>query len=178
MGRMYMRFGPLGHEGGERRLNVAITRAKCNIKLVGSILPSDIDLNRTNSEGVRMLRSYIEFATEGTSASKLVNRESSFDATDEFCNIIANFLESKGYKIQRQVGYSDYKIDIAVENPKAEGEFIVGIECDGISYSQARTARDRDHLRKTILKNMGWNLYRVWSTEWFRNPKSESEALL
>lgn len=177
-GKMYMRFGPLGHAGGERRLNVAITRAKCNVKLVGSILPSDIDLNRTNSDGVRMLRSYIEFARKGSSALKPTEKEEAFEAVDEFCNIVAEFLENKGYKIQKHVGCSDYKIDIAIENPDVDGEFIAGIECDGISYVQAKTARDRDHLRKTVLENMGWNMYRVWSTEWYRNPKAEGEALL
>ncbi len=177
-GKMYMRFGPLGHAGGERRLNVAITRAKCNIKLVGSILPSDIDLSRTSSEGVRMLRSYIEFARKGSSVLKPVEKEEAFETVDEFCNIVAGFLENNGYKVQKQVGCSDYKIDIAIENPDVDGEFIAGIECDGISYVQAKTARDRDHLRRTVLENMGWNLYRVWSTEWCRNPKAEGEALI
>ena len=177
-GRMFMRFGPLGHDGGERRLNVAITRAKCNIKLVGSILPSDIDLNRTNSEGVRMLRSYIEFALKGENALRPVERDEAIETSDEFCDMIAAFLENNGYKIRKQVGCSDYKIDIAVENPNSEGEFIAGIECDGLSYIQAKTARDRDHLRRTVLGNMGWNLYRVWSTEWCRNPQKEGDALL
>ncbi|PNT92250.1 DUF4011 domain-containing protein [Clostridium thermosuccinogenes] len=177
-GKMYMRFGPLGHAGGERRLNVAITRAKYNVKLVGSILPSDIDLNRTNSDGVRMLRSYIEYAIKGASALKPSEKEKEFEAVDEFCDTVAEFLENNGYKVKKHVGCSDYKIDIAIENPDVDGEFIAGIECDGISYVQARTARDRDHLRRTVLENMGWNLYRVWSTEWYRNPKAEGEALL
>ncbi len=177
-GRMYMRFGPLGHAGGERRLNVAITRAKCNVKLVGSILPSDIDLNRTNSEGVRMLRSYIEFAIKGTNTLKPVENGKEFESEDDFCGAIAAFLTKNGYEIETQVGCSDYKIDIAVKNPKNESEYIAGIECDGISYIRAKTARDRDHLRRTILQNMGWNLYRVWSTEWVRNPGIEGGALL
>lgn len=177
-GAMYMNFGPVGHNGGERRLNVAITRAKCNIKLVGSILPSDIDINRAKSEGARMLRSYIEYARKGASALRSVEKTESFELEDGFCEIIADFLEKHGYLIERQVGCSDYKIDIAVKNPHSEGEFIAGIECDGLSYNQAKTARDRDHLRKSVLQNMGWNLYRVWSTEWSRNPQIEGQALL
>lgn len=178
IGKMYMRFGPLGHEGGERRLNVAITRAKCNVKLVGSILPSDIDLSRTNSEGVRMLRSYIEFARQGTSALKPIEKTGSFETEDDFCKVISAFLKKHGYVVEIEVGCSDYKIDISVVNPEVEGEYIAGIECDGLSYIHAKTARDRDHLRRTILQNMGWNLYRVWSTEWMRNPVAEGEALL
>lgn len=177
-GAMYMNFGPVGHSGGERRLNVAITRAKCNVKLVGSILPSDIDINRAKSEGARMLRAYIEYARKGTSALKPVDKTEAFESNDDFCEIIAEFLEAHGYSIERQVGCSDYKIDIAIKNPHVEGEFLVGIECDGLSYIHAKTARDRDHLRKSVLQNMGWNLYRVWSTEWNRNPKAEGEALL
>lgn len=177
-GKMYMRFGPLGHEGGERRLNVAITRAKCNVKLVGSILPSDIDLNRTNSEGVRMLRSYIEFARYGIKTLKPVENKDNFDSNDEFCEVVVNFLVKNGYKVKQNIGCSDYKIDIAVEHPNIEGEYIAGIECDGLSYVKARTARDRDHLRGRVLQNMGWNLYRVWSTEWIRNPETEGQALL
>lgn len=178
MGKMYMRFGPLGHEGGERRLNVAITRAKCNVKLVGSILPSDIDLSRTNSEGVRMLRSYIEFALQGASALKPVENNGSFESKDDFCGVIVDFLRKHGYSVETEIGCSDYKIDIAVVNPDVEGEYVAGIECDGLSYVHAKTARDRDHLRRIILQNMGWNLYRVWSTEWMRNPAAEGEALL
>ena len=177
-GRMYMRFGPLGHEGGERRLNVAITRAKCNVKLVGSILPSDIDLNRTKSEGVRMLRSYIEFARSNSASGNSQERMDEFTATDEFCDEVAAFLIEKGYKIQRRIGCSDYKIDIAVENPDVNDDFIAGIECDGLSYIQAKTARDRDHLRRKVLENMGWNMYRVWSTEWSKYPDQEKQALV
>lgn len=177
-GKMYMRFGPLGHVGGERRLNVAITRAKCNVKLVGSILPSDIDLSRTNSEGVRMLRSYIEFAQQGSNALKPIESDDAFELKDDFCKVIVDFLRKHGYLVETEIGCSDYKIDIAVVNPDVEGEYIAGIECDGLSYVQAKTARDRDHLRRTILQNMGWNLYRVWSTEWVRNPVAEGEALL
>jgi very-short-patch-repair endonuclease len=177
-GRMYMRFGPLGHEGGERRLNVAITRAKCNVKLVGSILPSDIDLDRTNSEGVRMLRSYIEFARQGTSTLKSIEKNEAFESKDDFCKVIVSFLKKHGYTVQTEVGCSDYKIDIAVVNPKVDGEYIAGIECDGLSYIHAKTARDRDHLRRSILQNMGWNLYRVWSTEWMRNSVAEGKSLL
>lgn len=177
-GNMYMNFGPVGHNGGERRLNVAITRAKCNIKLVGSILPSDIDINRAKSEGARMLRSYIEYAIKGASALKPIENMGALESSDDFCDLIAKFLEKHGYKIVRQVGCSDYKIDIAIVNPDDVGEFVAGIECDGLSYVQAKTARDRDHLRRSVLQNMGWNLYRVWSTEWSRNPKAEGEALL
>ena len=171
---MAMRFGPLGVSGGERRLNVAITRAKINVKLISSILPSDIDLNRTESEGIKMLRSYIDFAKNGAvslASAHTLNR------TDDFVDTISKVIEAKGYKLRKHVGCSGYKIDIAIEHPDIENQFIAGIECDGFSYASAKTARDRDRLRKSVLTNMGWNLYRIWSTEWYKNPEVEGQKL-
>lgn len=176
-GTMLMNFGPLGKQGGERRLNVAVTRAKTNIKLVGSIEPTDIDLDRAKSDGARLLRSYIEFAIKGSSTLPTQQMES-LDNRDDFCDCIYDFLISKGYKVSRNIGCSGYKIDLAVEHPNKTGTYIAGIECDGESYSAARTARERDHLRPQILKNMGWNMYRVWSTAWIKNPTDEQDKLL
>lgn len=177
-GRMYMRFGPLGHQGGERRLNVAITRAKHNIKLVGSILPEDIDLSKTNSEGVRMLRSYIAFAMQGSAALPKTEKKNSLYEVDTFSEEIGKFLTSRGCTVQMNVGNSDYTIDIAVEHPKKPGHYIAGIECDGSSYYMARTVRDREHLRTAVLERMGWKMHRVWSTEWIRNPEAEKMRLM
>ncbi len=177
-GRMYMRFGPLGHQGGERRLNVAITRAKHNVKLVGSILPEDIDLSKTHSEGVRMLRTYISFAMNGSSALPKTEKKNSLYDIDTFSEQVGKFLTSRGCSVQMNVGSSDYTIDIAVEHPKKPGHYIAGIECDGSSYYMARTVRDREHLRTAVLEQMGWKMYRVWSTEWIRNPEAEKERLM
>jgi very-short-patch-repair endonuclease len=177
-GKMHLRFGPLSTAGGERRLNVAVTRAKCNIKLVGSILPADLDLSKTKSEGVKMLRSYIEFAQKGTSVLRPIEQTDDLECDDGFCKAVVDFLEKNGYRTQSRIGCSDYKIDIAVEHPENRDIFLAGIECDGLSYHRAKTARDRDHLRKAILENMGWRLYRLWSTEWVRHPEKEGAALL
>lgn len=177
-GRMFMRFGPLGHQGGERRLNVAITRAKCNVKLVGSIMPSDIDLSKTKSEGIRMLKDYIEFAMKGSSVLRPYKNPNVLYDTDEFCNCICKFLEDRGYHVKQYVGNSEYKIDIAVEHPKHPGCYVAGIECDGNSYLMARTTRDREHLRKSILEQMGWKMFHVWSTEWINNKAAEQKRLL
>lgn len=172
---MSMRFGPLGHAGGERRLNVAVTRAKRNIKLVSSILASDIDLTKTESEGIRMLRSYIEFARNGAVS---LRQDQQLPASDSFSGTVADYLTKNGYHIRRQVGCSEYRIDLAVECPGMPGRFIAGIECDGVGYAAARTARDRDRLRSSVLTSMGWNMYRVWSAEWQNNPEIEGEKLL
>ena len=172
---MALRFGPLGQRGGERRLNVAITRAKCNIKLVSSILPADIDLSRTESEGIKLLRHYIEFAMKGSSTLRAGKTEAE---KDMFLESVAEFLSAHGYKINKYVGCSGYKIDIAVVHPNNDNCFVAGIECDGLSYATAKSARDRDRLRKSVLQAMGWRIYRVWSPEWIARQDIEGNKLL
>lgn len=178
-GVMYMNFGPLSRDGGYRRLNVAITRAKYNIKLVGSIVPTDIDTEKTSSEGVKMLRSYIEFARQGISA---IENELSYDNSlifdSPFEEAVYDFLMSKGYNVVTQVGCSGFRIDMAVKDPVLSGKFALGIECDGATYHSSRTARERDRLRQEMLESMGWRIYRIWSTDWIKDPKSEEEKLV
>ena len=178
-GVMYMNFGPLSREGGYRRLNVAITRAKYNVKLVGSIMPCDIDIDHVSSEGVKMLRSYIEFAQQGIEA---LHKEASYSSTtifdSPFEESVYNFLRSKGYDVYTQVGCSGYRIDMAIKHPSHSGEFAIGIECDGASYHSSRTARERDRLRQGILEDMGWHIYRIWSTDWIKNPKEAEDKLI
>lgn len=171
---MAMRFGPLGLSGGERRLNVAITRAKKNVKLISSILPEDLNPDKIRSEGVRMLRGYMEFALKGTAALHVQEHSE----CEEMVESVAAFIEKNGYIVRKQIGCSGYRIDIAVEHPEIENCFAAAIECDGRAYVSADTARDRDHLRGSILRGMGWNVYRVWSVEWCRNPQLEKQKLL
>lgn len=178
-GIMYMNFGPLSTEGGHRRLNVAITRAKHNIKLVGSIVPTDIDIDRISSEGVKLLRSYIEFAQRGIIALQReisVNENPDFDSPFE--EAVYDFLSDNGYSVVTQVGCSGFRIDMAIKHPSQSGKFAIGIECDGATYHSSRTARERDRLRQTILENMGWTIYRIWSTDWIKDQKTEEQKLI
>ncbi len=177
-GKMYMRFGPLSSQGGFRRLNVAVTRAKFNVKLVGSILPTDIDLDRTNSDGVKMLRSYIEFAIRGKEALQDLSITDFIETESPFEEAIYEFLSQRNYDVVTQIGCSGYRIDMAIKHPTLSGRFVLGIECDGASYHSARTARERDRLRQDVLENMGWKIYRIWSTDWIKDPKSEGEKLV
>lgn len=179
LGVMYMNFGPLSREGGYRRLNVAITRAKYNVKLVGSIQATDIDLDKTSSEGVKLLRSYIEYAQQGIVALEKeirYNYDLNFDSPFE--EAVYDFLSSKGYEVVTQVGCSGFRIDMAIKHPTQKGKFAIGIECDGATYHSSRTARERDRLRQTILEDMGWVIYRIWSTDWIKNQKSEEDKLI
>lgn len=178
-GNFRMNFGPLSRVGGERRLNVAITRAKYNIKLVGSILPTDINTDKINSEGPKLLKAYIDFALNGVSALNSTTIESNIKEYDlSFEKSICDFLDSKGYKLATQVGCSGYRLDIAVEHPTLDGQYILGIECDGGTYHLARTTRERDRLRQEVLEHMGWKIYRIWSTDWIKDQATEGEKLI
>ncbi len=178
-GVMRMNFGPLSQTGGARRLNVAMTRAKYNVKLVGSILPTDINTDAVSYEGPKLLRGYIDFAMNGPSV--LENEVTGSDTVSHgspFEESVYSFLERHGYKLATQVGCSGYRIDMAVKHPSLSGRYVLGIECDGASYHSARTARERDRLRQDILESMGWRIYRVWSTDWVKAPASEGKRLL
>lgn len=178
-GKMYMNFGPLSRNGGYRRLNVAITRAKYNIKLVGSIMPTDIDLERTSSEGVKMLRSYMEFSIQGMNAiENEITVSESICLESPFEESVYDFLVSKGYNVATQVGCSGYRIDLAIKHPTLSGTFVLGIECDGATYHSARTARERDRLRQSVLESIGWKIYRIWSTDWIKDRTTEGNKLI
>lgn len=178
-GVMRMQFGPLGMSGGERRLNVAITRGKYNVKLVGSILPGDIDVNRISSEGPKLLRGYIDFAINGPLTLGEEQETDSREGTESiFEKAVCRFLESKGFDVATQIGCSGYRIDIAVRHPILTEQYVMGIECDGASYHSARTARERDRLRGEVLEAMGWNIYHIWSADWIKDPAAEGEKLV
>lgn len=179
-GIIKMNFGPLGKSGGERRLNVAITRAKFNVKVVSSIMPTDIDLDKLTMEGPKLLRYYMEFAKDGlqkltneiTENADVVSLESPFEES------VYNYLIEKGYQVATQVGCSGYRIDMAIKHPSLSGIFVLGIECDGATYHSARTARERDRLRQDILENIGWKIYRIWSTDWIKDQYTEKKNLI
>lgn len=179
VGVFRMNFGPLSKAGGERRLNVAITRAKFNVKLVGSILPPDIDIEKISSEGPKLLRAYIDFAINGTDVlDREITETDIVEHDSPFEEAVYNFLDRKGYRLATQVGCSGYRIDMAVKHPSISGIYVLGIECDGAAYHSARTARERDRLRQDVLEHMGWKLYRIWSTDWIKDPRSEEAKLL
>ncbi|MBD5132110.1 MAG: DUF4011 domain-containing protein [Clostridiales bacterium] len=180
-GKFLHNFGPLNREGGERRLNVAVTRAKFNVKLVTGLSANDIDLKRTQSAGARLLREYIDYAERG---AKVYAKQSGADNATaelfdefEFEREVCEFLESKGYRVDTRVGCSAFKIDIAVKLPQSD-DYVLAIECDGDSYRSANGTRDRDRLRTQVLERMGWKFYRLWSTDWFGNKRVEKDRLL
>ncbi|MBW4500106.1 MAG: hypothetical protein KME57_11235 [Scytonema hyalinum WJT4-NPBG1] len=177
-GKFSLIFGPLNKQGGERRLNVAVTRAKSKITLVSSIEAGDIDLTRTQSKGVKALRDYLEYAASGGERLQGNSYKDTLDFDSPFEQDVYHALVQQGYTIRTQVGCSGYRIDLAVVNNNRPGEFLLGIECDGASYHSSPTARDRDRLRQQVLERLGWKIHRIWSTDWFRNKPAQVRLLL
>ena len=174
-GRIGMNFGPLNTDGGERRLNVLITRARRRCEVFTNLTADDIDLGRTRSWGVRALKAYLAYAQHGTLES---STESGRESGSPFQDAVASRLSSLGYDIRQEIGSAGYFIDLAVLDPDRPGRYLLGIECDGATYHSSRYARDRDRLRQQVLVGLGWRIHRVWSTGWFRNPKRELGRLV
>jgi very-short-patch-repair endonuclease len=169
-GYFAMNFGPLQNDGGERRLNVLITRAKRRCEVFTSIQSGDIDLNRARSAGAAALREYLAYAEAGSfSAGHATGR--GFDSPFE--EQVARALEASGFEVVPQVGLAGFYIDLAIVDPNQLGRFLLGIECDGASYHSARSARDRDRLRQQVLESRGWTIHRIWSTDWFNQREDQ-----
>ena len=173
-GAMTMNFGPLNMEGGERRLNVAVTRAREKVILVSSIKSSDIDLSSTKSVGVKCLHNYLAYAEL---TSKLEKPEAETTPQSEIEKEVAEEIRRLGYVAVPQVGESSLRVDIGVKTPENPDRFILGIILDGEGYRSTATARDRDRLRAQVLEGMGWNLHRIWSPEWVQRRSTEVERL-
>ena len=179
-GRVRQNFGPLNKSGGERRLNVLISRAKQRCEIFSNITGDDI--GQSDSLGVTALSRYLTFAARsgraapaGTSAAldfperqERTQREQS-----QFEKVVADALEQLGFIVESDIGTGKVRIDFALVDPENRDRYMLALECDGDPYYMARTARDRDRLRQQVLERMGWHFHRVWSTAWFRYPQGE-----
>jgi very-short-patch-repair endonuclease len=174
---MSMNFGPLNKSGGERRLNIAITRATSEVLVFSSFDSSMIDLSRTSAMAVEHLKHYLEFGEKGPVA--LAEQSTAAYGVDQFDSdfeqAVAWALRDKGWKVQTQIGVSKFRVDLGVVHPDFPGVYLAGVECDGATYHGSPSARDRDRVRHIILENLGWRLVRLWSTDYFQDP---DEAIL
>lgn len=177
VGNMTMNFGPLNRQGGERRLNVAVTRARDRVVIFASFRPEQIDLTRTSAKGVHRLRDYLEYAEQGPRALLGGITTEGGDFESPFEEAVANALSSHGLRVVSQVGVSSYRIDLAIRDETLD-RYLLGVECDGRTYHSSKTARDRDRLRQEVLEQLGWRIHRIWSTDWIKDPKRETEAVL
>lgn len=175
-GRFAMSFGPVNRPGGERRLNVAITRAREQVVIFASVHSADIHAERTNSVGVKHLRALMEYAETGHLEGDAAKAEKRNIAG--VGKLVCDCLSANGYTYETDVGMSSYPIDIAVRDPGNPDRFLLGIECDGPKYAAQHTVRDRDVLRGDVLSTLGWKIYRAWSVDWaFDRKRAESRLL-
>ena len=172
-GHFTMNFGPLNREGGVRRLNVAISRAIERVIVVSSILPEDINESRANSEGMLLLKRYLQYARAGESQ---VRGRNEFES--ELQEAVYRRLLSLGLAVDKSVGSSRFSVDIAVRRADDENKYLLAIELDGKAYGTAKSARDRDRIRREMLESLGWKVHRIWSYDWVLNPEKEVERII
>jgi very-short-patch-repair endonuclease len=172
-GKFYQRFGPINGIYGHRRLNVLFTRAKKKVTVFTSMIPEEIQ-EEGKQRGVKVLKGYLQFARDGFVAIPTAQGE----CESEFEEWVLQVLSAHGYEGVPQVGVCGYRIDIAIRHPAKPSIYLCGVECDGATYHSARSVRERDRLRQEILEKYGWKLYRIWSTDWFRNPSLQTKQLL
>lgn len=176
-GAVSMNFGPLNRDGGERRLNVAVTRARHELRVFSSLRGEQMDLTRTKAIGVRDLKHFLEFAERGVRALAEAHRGSQGDFESPFEAAVAVALGRKGWQVHTQIGASSFRIDLGVVHPDLAGRYLAGVECDGATYHRSATARDRDKLREQVLRGLGWEIERIWSTDWWVDPGGTLERV-
>ncbi len=170
-GYLAMNFGPINRDGGERRLNVLISRAKFKCVVFSSIRSDEIDLGRSRGKGVRALKTFLQYAETGILGTARTDTGRGPDSPFEMA--VQRALEDEGYQVYSQIGVAGFFIDLAVVDPEQPGRFLLGVECDGASYHSSRSARERDRQRQMVLEDHGWTLHRIWSTDWFLRPQEE-----
>jgi very-short-patch-repair endonuclease len=173
-GTVSVNFGPLNKKNGERRLNVAVTRARRRVTVVSSMHAGDIDLSKTSARGAELLRAYLDYAERGPEALRAAVGgvgARGFDSPLE--QEVYEELGRAGMTVHPQVGCGSYRIDLGVVDPTTPGRYLLGVECDGAAYHSSATARDRDRLRQEVLEGLGWRICRIWSTDWWRDRGSQ-----
>ncbi len=170
-----MNFGPLNNQKGERRLNVLMTRSRSRCEIFCNFKHYDLDLERSQSSGVRVLKKFLNYAENGV-LEETISTGKGFDSPFE--KSVHDVLVESGHRVTPQVGCAGFFVDLAVVEKDRPGTYLLGIECDGATYHSSRWARDRDRLRQAVLESLGWKIYRIWSTDWFNSKEREKNKLL
>jgi len=173
-GQLRYRFGPLLTDGGERRLNVAITRARQRLTLVSSFTHADMHPGRSAAAGVTLLRRYLRYVGSG---GRHLDEVAVDTDVDPLTADIAEHLEHVGLPVTAAYGSSELRIDVAVAHPDDPDRMVLAVEADGPGYHAAATTRDRDRLRREALHRLGWRHHRVWSTDWCKDPVAQTQAI-
>ncbi|MFB0918323.1 MAG: DUF4011 domain-containing protein [Clostridiaceae bacterium] len=176
-GKLSLNFGPINQEGGWRRLNVAVTRARYEMMVFTNITPSQFNVSKMSSRGVSDLKAFLEYAERGQRSLSL--KDIKKDMTSENLNTsISESLRERGYKVVNTIGSSKFKVDLAIVDPDKKDEYILGIMCGGESYRDARSCYDREILQKSVLNGLGWDMYNVFPIDWFENQEKETDRIV
>ncbi len=176
-GKLTMDFGALNRDGGERRLNVAVTRARQELIVFSGFTADQIDPTRTKALAVHHLKAFLDYAEHGAIALPAQDVASVGGFDSPFEEAVAAKLEERGWMVVPQVGISGFRIDLGIRHPDLAGAYLAGVECDGATYHSAATARDRDKVREQVLTGLGWRIIRVWSTDWWYDAAGCAERL-
>jgi hypothetical protein len=171
-GKLPLTFGALNRDGGERRLNVAVTRSRQLLLVYSSFKGEKIDAERSKKRGVRDLKNFLEYAEKGPIAIAATTEGSVGGFDSPFEEAVADALIEKGWQPVPQIGVSGFRVDLGIVHPDKPGAYLAGVECDGATYHRAAVARDRDKTRQQVLENLGWNIIRVWSPDWWYDSKT------
>ncbi len=174
-GNVMQRFGPINLDNGWRRLNVLVTRAKQKMHIFTSLQSTDILISETSSRGIRAFRSFLKYLETKRLMDTPIIKNKGFDSPFE--ESVYQLLSDIGVKAIPQVGVSGYFIDLAIKAEESD-DYILAIECDGATYHSSKSARDRDRLKEEVLTRLGWKIYRIWSTDWFKNRDNEIANLI
>ena len=176
-GKVSLNFGPLNREGGWRRLNVAVSRARYEMKVYSTLRADQIDITRSASEGVAGIKSFLEYAEKGRSTLSTTRTEIEF-VESGFEKLMAAEIRKHGYDVHTNIGCSGYRIDIGIVNKEKPSEYILGILCDGNNYYAAKAAKDREIIQHEVLRLLGWTLHKIWSTDWWENAERVMDNVL
>ena len=177
-GRVSMNFGPLNREGGWRRLNVAVSRARHEMVVYAVLRPEQIDLSRTSARGVVALRDFLSYAASGTLRENSASADTVKSDASGVARDICTVLEQNGYQTRCMVGHSRYRLDIGVVDPTHPEQYLLGVLLDGDVYREARTTRDRELAQPAVLETLGWRLHRIWTMDWMERRQKEISRLL
>ncbi len=176
-GKMSMNFGPLNRDGGWRRLNVAVTRARYEMHIFATLKTDQIDLSRTSAVGVAGLKAFLQFAEKGHLSLRHEDVQESLHKQNLSASI-GKKLQEKGLEVKCNIGTSGFKVDIGIIHPDKPQQYILGIVVDGFYYYNAHTTNDREMVMPSVLKALGWNIHRIWTIDWHENSNKIIDTII